>query len=64
MKCDNDAFGACPEDEIAAILRKLANRVESNLAAGTPIELPIKDANGNTVGNAEYVVPPAERLTA
>lgn len=50
----NDAFGEDEMDrggELAAQLRRLADYLEANGAWNT-LNKPIRDANGNTVGNA------------
>jgi hypothetical protein len=51
VEMDNAAFGDCDQEaaeELARILRKVANRIESN-----PIEPgAIMDINGNKVGEA------------
>lgn len=42
---DNDAFTDDPQQEVARILRKIANQVNNSLSNG------ILDANGNKIGN-------------
>ncbi len=42
---DNAAFGDCPMDEAARILRDIAQKLEGGQNAGN-----IRDINGNTIG--------------
>ena len=52
MELGNDAFADDCAGEIARILRVLADRIEQGLP-DEPIRL--RDVNGNTVGQAEYI---------
>lgn len=45
IRTTNDAFAEDPEREVAALLRKYADRVEAGQSSGT-----ILDTNGATVG--------------
>ena len=45
---DSAAFDAEPMTEVARILREYANHLEDQ---GAPVK-PLRDINGNTVGNA------------
>lgn len=47
LTTENDAFSDEPATEIARILRKLADVIESGLATD---ETPLRDINGNRVG--------------
>lgn len=47
IKTDNDAFVESPTGEIARILRKLAQDIETDGGFG-----PVMDINGNKVGTA------------
>ena len=49
INCENAAFGPAEEYEIARILRKLADRLESG---DEPCKL--MDYNGNGVGTVDY----------
>jgi hypothetical protein len=52
MNCDNAAFDPEPALEVARILRALADRIEG----ATPYDsFPLQDANGNTIGAAEFL---------
>ena len=55
IDCDNAAFDDYPGEELARILRKLADEIKDDGPHGcyTP-SVALRDANGNTVG--EYVV--------
>lgn len=53
MELVNDAFADDAANEVARILRVLAERIEQGLP-DEPIRL--RDINGNTVGQAELVV--------
>lgn len=48
IECDNAAFEAGPNEEIARILRDLADTLEAHPAAGGAF--PLRDINGNRVG--------------
>lgn len=50
---DNAAFDSYPGDELAQILRKLANRVEAGVLPGD--SLSVQDTNGNQVGRCEII---------
>jgi len=52
IKTDNEAFGEFPEVEVARILRKLADKIETN---GGLDDVSLMDVNGNKVGKAEEV---------
>lgn len=49
IKCDNDAFVDNESQEVADILRKLADQIEQGYTASY-----LLDSNGNTVGYAEF----------
>lgn len=46
---ENAAFADCPEIETARILRKLADQIENQTAAGV-----LRDINGNLCGTVEF----------
>ena len=46
IQCDNAAFEDNPEQEVARILKELAERIAYGLS-----DRNLKDINGNTVGN-------------
>jgi hypothetical protein len=50
LQSDNDAFSRFPEQEIARILRELADAIELEGLEGRVFRL--RDINGNTVGTA------------
>jgi hypothetical protein len=55
IRCDNDAFQPAPTWEVARILRHLADCVEDmELRAEDGERKTLRDANGNTVGHAEF----------
>lgn len=47
---DDDAF----HPEIAAVLRRLADRIESLPNLGTAGEMVLRDSNGNSIGGAAW----------
>jgi hypothetical protein len=47
--CDNAAFDSSPQDEIARILRDLADRVTKNPSLLAD-DITIRDLNGNRIG--------------
>lgn len=49
INCGNDAFATAPEEEVARILRKLADQIEQGFTGCY-----LTDYNGNTVGFAEF----------
>jgi hypothetical protein len=53
---DNAAFGDACSEECARILRQLAGEIESDIPVGAMecdgVQIPLLDANGNTVGYA------------
>ncbi len=52
IETDNAAFGDDPGDELARILRRLADLyANGRLNADITHESPLRDANGNTVGS-------------
>lgn len=65
IKTGNDAFeGHSYYPEIARILRKLADRVDTLTgSSGMMGEWPLLDSNGNTVGSCEFSFEPPDRLT-
>lgn len=48
LDTDNEAFGDRPEDEIARILRGIAETLETHDCTG--VHETIRDSNGNAVG--------------
>lgn len=52
VDCNNDAFEPFPNDELARILRRLADRLDS---AASPDAGTLADANGNTVGSFAFL---------
>ena len=50
IKCDNAAFADYPGEEIAQILKDLADKVEDY--ADFDFEFTLRDSNGNKVGKA------------
>lgn len=53
INCDNDAFQPEPLPEIAAILRRLASKLEQDGTTG--LYENISDANGNIVGTYKLI---------
>jgi len=51
INMDNAAFEDAPADELAAILRRLADRVEGR--GVDELSLKVMDTNGNDVGRLE-----------
>lgn len=49
IKCDNAAFEDAPGEEVARILRKIADILEST-CHGEDVSGTCRDANGNRVG--------------
>lgn len=49
INCDNDAFGDDPTPEVARILHKLADQIETCAVLDGHI---LRDANGNRVGQS------------
>lgn len=56
FECDNDAFNENIADETARILRKLADRVQSEYSGRMPDDYPVHDINGNRVGMARFYI--------
>ena len=54
MELVNDAFADDAANEVARILRVLAQRIEQEGLHNEPMRL--RDINGNTVGQAELIV--------
>jgi hypothetical protein len=52
IKCDNDAFGDDPGAELGRILHELASRLE-RMPVCRGDRFPLRDTNGNTVGEAK-----------
>jgi hypothetical protein len=55
INMENDAFAENPGEEVARILRDVANRVEGHPHFSKGHSQPLRDANGNTVGNFDVV---------
>ena len=53
FECDNSSFADCKEDEISAILAEIARKVQQEIPLMDD-KWPIRDANGNTIGQWEY----------
>ncbi len=53
IACDNAAFKSYPGEEVARILRGTADKLASTLDFEPGYNLPLRDANGNTVGYLE-----------
>jgi hypothetical protein len=52
---DNAAFGEEPGQELALILREIANHLEAGMNPKAYFTAPIRDTNGNTVGKYSYI---------
>lgn len=52
---DNAAFGEDLGGEVARLLRAIADRAECGIAEHRPFVLPVRDANGNTVGEFSFI---------
>ena len=53
IDCGNAAFEE-PGQELARILRELADKVEHRVVADESESIPVADLNGNKVGRFEY----------
>ncbi len=54
INTDNDAFSDDPANEIALILRRVAEKTLVTMDKGHYSTTPIRDSNGNTVGKYVY----------
>lgn len=52
INTDNAAFGDGAASEVARILRKLADRYDTN---GLQVFTQLRDGNGNTIGEATFI---------
>jgi hypothetical protein len=55
IDCDNDAFEDC-NTELSRILRELADKLDNGVTQAI-----LRDYNGNTVGQAEFILTEAEQ---
>ena len=62
INLDNDAFSGCAGDEVARILRELADKVEYDTLEGFGAHS-LRDLNGNTVGHCEVQMDEAVDLS-
>ena len=51
---ENDAFTVDPRDEIANILRDIADRVDGLTPGRSVDHAPVRDTNGNRIGSWSY----------
>lgn len=58
LNCDNAAFEENPGVELARILRELAAKVEQFTFEHQTTTFPVRDINGNKVGEHGYQVLP------
>jgi hypothetical protein len=54
IECDNSAFEENTGNEVARILRDLANQIEQCYSGQMPESYPVRDINGNRVGLARF----------
>jgi len=55
ISTDNAAFDGDPGNELAFILRKIADAVADGMSPKDYFTKPVRDTNGNTVGKYSFI---------